>query len=110
SPAGTAAIYRRYKINCVHRHHNPVLSDEENVKLYGKCSSLHGHEYIIEVGLSGPLNEAGLVIPRPEMDFEVQTKLVKPYDKTFLNDKVGNTSGEIIAQHFYRVLRDNFSK
>jgi len=95
---------KSYKINCVHRHHNPDLSLDENKNLYGKCSAIHGHEYTIEVSLSGPLNEYGQVLNYDEFDQIVEQQLITPYHKTYLNDKMGNTSGELISELFYKDL------
>ncbi len=92
-----------YQIHCVHRHHNPDLSMEENQQLYHKCSAMHGHSYKIEVVVERPL-EQGLVIARGEIDKIVNEKLVEPLNGTLLNDYLGNTSGEIIAQQFYEIL------
>lgn len=102
---GAVAVFRRYILNCVHRHHNPNLTGQENAELYGKCSELHGHEYAIEVGLSGSLSKSGLVWPRPKIENLVSSTILQPFDKTYLNEKIGNTSGEIIAQHFYTLLK-----
>lgn len=94
-----------YKLQCLHRHHNPELSKQENQELFGKCSGLHGHEYSLEVGVAGRVDErTGLVATRHDLDQWVETAILKPFDKTFLNDHLGNTSGEIIVLEFYRLL------
>lgn len=92
-----------YQIHCVHRHHNPDLSMEQNQKLYHKCSAMHGHSYKIEVVIARPLQK-GVVIAQQELDQIVNEKLVEPLNGTLLNDRLGNTSGEIIAQKFYEIL------
>lgn len=96
-------LTRVYQIQCVHRHHNPDLSIEENAQLYHKCSAMHGHSYKIEVVVEKPL-ERGLVFARGELDKIVNEKLVIPFNGTLLNDHLGNTSGEIIAQKFFALL------
>lgn len=103
------SLTRRYKLNALHRHYDSALSEEKNKNLYGKCFSLHGHEYIVEVTLSKFLNtQTGLLLPYSEMDFKIKKNLLDPYDKSFLNEHLGNTSGEIIVYQFYKVLRKNF--
>ena len=97
-------VTKSYKINCVHRHHNPDLTQLENKKLYGKCSAIHDHEYTVEVSLCGSLNEDGQVIGLDEVDKIVNQNLVKPFHKTYLNDEMGNTSGELISELFYKRL------
>jgi len=52
-------VTRRLMFNAAHRVHNPALSDEENVRLFGKCNNpnWHGHNYILDVSVSGPVDD-----------------------------------------------------
>jgi 6-pyruvoyltetrahydropterin/6-carboxytetrahydropterin synthase len=45
--------------SAAHRLHSPVLSEEENVQLYGKCNNPlgHGHRYLTEATIGGPFDE-----------------------------------------------------
>uniref|UniRef100_A0A914X7Y6 6-pyruvoyl tetrahydrobiopterin synthase n=1 Tax=Plectus sambesii TaxID=2011161 RepID=A0A914X7Y6_9BILA len=50
--------------SAAHRLHNPNLSSEKNVEIFGKCNNLkgHGHNYRVEVVLKGPVHpESGMV-------------------------------------------------
>src|SRR6202030_1851272 len=51
---------RRYRFAAAHRLHSPALSDEENVRLYGKCNNPlgHGHNYMVEICVSGDVDPA----------------------------------------------------
>ena len=44
--------------NAGHRVHNPALSDEENVRLFGKCNNPngHGHNYTLDVSVRGAVD------------------------------------------------------
>jgi len=52
-------VTRRLMFNAAHRVHNPALSDEENVRLFGKCNNPngHGHNYTLDVSVRGPIDE-----------------------------------------------------
>ena len=52
-------VTRRLMFNAAHRVHNPALSDEENVRLFGKCNNAnwHGHNYTLDVSVRGPIDE-----------------------------------------------------
>ncbi|MBC7894414.1 MAG: 6-carboxytetrahydropterin synthase [Cytophagaceae bacterium] len=52
-------ITRRLRFNAAHRIHNPVMSDEENARVYGKCNNPngHGHNYTLDVSVTGPIDE-----------------------------------------------------
>ena len=58
-------VVRRMQFNAAHRVHNPALSDEENVALFGKCNNpnWHGHNYTLDVSVRGEVDErTGYVI------------------------------------------------
>ncbi len=106
-----ALITRKISISCLHRHHNPDLSPEENEKLYYKCSRMHGHEYKLEVTLKGKIDpQSGMVFPRPELEEILEEKIVKVFHGSYLNEHVGNTSGEIILQFFENQLKNEFAQ
>lgn len=97
------------KINCVHRHWKPELNEKENLKLYGKCSGIHGHEYKIDICLIGDVDkDTGLIINRKSFNEVLQKQIVRPLHGTFLNDHLGNTSGEKIALYVYKKLKEHF--
>ena len=67
-------LTRRYLFCASHRLHSPALSDEANREVYGKCSHPygHGHNYFLEVTLSGPIApETGMLCDLGELDAPV---------------------------------------
>jgi 6-pyruvoyltetrahydropterin/6-carboxytetrahydropterin synthase len=52
-------VTRRLMFNAAHRVHNPALSDDENVRLFGKCNNpnWHGHNYTLDVSVKGAIDE-----------------------------------------------------
>ena len=56
---------RRYHFSASHRLHVEALSEEENRATFGKCNNPfgHGHNYVVEVMLSGPVDAVtGMVV------------------------------------------------
>ncbi len=53
-----AHLSRRYHFAASHRLHVDALSPERNREIFGKCNNPfgHGHNYIVEVTLSGPVD------------------------------------------------------
>ena len=47
----TVTITRRVHFSAAHRLHDPALSDEENLRVFGLCSNpnYHGHNYELDV-------------------------------------------------------------
>ena len=53
-------LTRRYRFAASHRLHSAQLGEEENKRVYGKCNNPygHGHNYVVEVAVSGPVDPA----------------------------------------------------
>jgi 6-pyruvoyltetrahydropterin/6-carboxytetrahydropterin synthase len=66
----TMRLTRRYRFAASHRLYTPALSEAENRKLYGKCANPfgHGHDYVLDVTVEGPVDEHGHVVDRMALD------------------------------------------
>ncbi len=82
------AITRLLRFNAAHRVHNPALSDEENVRLFGKCNNpnWHGHNYTLEITVEGEVDpRTGYVIDLAELKRIGERELVDLMDHKNLN-------------------------
>ncbi len=82
---------RRYHFAASHRLHNLALSAEENDRLYGKCNNPygHGHNYVLEVLLSGKIDPAtGMIANLADLDGFVEREVLGPFDHKSLNEDV----------------------
>ncbi len=56
----------------------------------GKCKNLHGHSYILEVTVTGPIQtsgpEADMVMDFAQISAIVEREIVSQWDHQFLND------------------------
>jgi 6-pyruvoyltetrahydropterin/6-carboxytetrahydropterin synthase len=75
-------LTRRETFAAAHRLFKPELSDEENFKLFGKCSNpnWHGHNYTLEVTVAGEIN--------PDTGFVIDIKKLKELMHEFVISKV----------------------
>jgi 6-pyruvoyltetrahydropterin/6-carboxytetrahydropterin synthase len=71
----------------------------------GKCRSLHGHTYRIEVTVVGQLDERGVVMDFAELDEVVDREVLDVYDHTLLNNLIPNPTAEHVAAEIYARLR-----
>ncbi len=107
------AIYRKEHFNAAHRLHNPLLSAEENQRLFGKCNNpnYHGHNYELIVKVTGTVNEVtGYVIDTKQLSDMVRTHITEEMDHKNLNLDVAvlngiNPTTENVAIAIYNVLR-----
>jgi 6-pyruvoyltetrahydropterin/6-carboxytetrahydropterin synthase len=105
-------VTRRLTFNAAHRVHNPALSDAENQSLFGKCNNpnWHGHNYVLEVSVTGPVDEkTGYVMDLGALKRVVQDEVVGKMDHRNLNLEVDfmqgiNPTTENIIVACWRVL------
>lgn len=71
----------------------------------GKCKTLHGHSYKLEVSVSGNLNENGVIIDFGDLKKIVNEIILEIYDHKNLNDYFKNPTAEIMAQTFFGNLQ-----
>jgi 6-pyruvoyltetrahydropterin/6-carboxytetrahydropterin synthase len=90
-------LTRRYRFCASHRLHTGKLTDEQNRELFGKCNNPygHGHNYILEVSVSGPLDEAGRVARVHTLDQVVTDSVLRDFDHKDLNSQVADFASEI---------------
>ncbi len=97
-----AFIYltRRERFNAAHRMYNPSLSDEENLKVYGKCSNplWHGHNYELFVTIKGEVNnDIGYLINLSQLSDVIKKTIIDKVDHRNLNLEVDFLHGKIIS-------------
>ncbi len=70
-----------------HRLHSEKLTAEENRATFGKCNNPHGHghNYFLEVTVSGPVDKNGMVCDLAELDRFIHDQVVERYDLQHLN-------------------------
>ena len=84
-------LTRRYRFAASHRLHSALLGGEENRRVYGKCNNPygHGHNYVVEVAVSGPVDPAtGMIANLSELDAFVEREVIEPFDHTYLNKEI----------------------
>lgn len=74
-------------------------------KYHGKCEQLHGHNYRLQVTVTGPLNADDLVVDFVELKATVKKKVTDHLDHTNLNDQFPNPTCELVAQWIFQQLK-----
>jgi 6-pyruvoyltetrahydropterin/6-carboxytetrahydropterin synthase len=82
---------RRYRFAASHRLHTDRLSEEENVRVFGKCANPfgHGHNYVLEVSVSGDVDPAtGMNANLADLDGFVRREVLDEFDHHSMNEDV----------------------
>lgn len=98
-------VTRVYEFAASHRLSVPQLSEDENRKLFGKCTNPHGHghNYVLEVTVTGPQDPVtGFVCDLDKLDAIVEKEIVDRYDHHNLDLDIPelsgqNTTSEVVA-------------
>ncbi|XP_067421612.1 6-pyruvoyl tetrahydrobiopterin synthase [Emydura macquarii macquarii] len=91
APARTARVSRCLSFSACHRLHSKSLSDEENLKLFGKCNNPngHGHNYKVVVTVRGEIDPtSGMVINLTDLKEYMQEAIMEPLDHKNLDKDV----------------------
>ena len=97
------SITRTYRFSAAHRLHTPQLSDDVNLKIFGKCNNPngHGHNYTVMVTVEEVQDLTGL-------DQFVQERVVERFDHQHLNYDPAfqslTTTGENLARLIWELL------
>ncbi len=116
--AGVVYITRRETFAAAHRLFKPELSDEENLKLFGKCSNpnWHGHNYTLEVIVAGEVDaDTGFVMDLKDLKEIVRKNVITKVDHKnlnldtdFMKGKIPTSENIVIA--IWNELKDKITK
>jgi len=104
------ALTRIYHFSAGHRLESPHLGPAENASVYGQCHRPHGHNYYVEVTVSGsPDPVTGMAADLGALDRTVAEALLARVDHQDLSTTVPElagviTTGESLARAFWTML------
>src|SRR5438874_5058658 len=84
-------LTRKAEFAASHYYHNPEFTQEENQRVFGKCSNLngHGHNYTLEVTVKGEVNpKTGFVVDLKDLKEIMNREVVDAMDHRHLNKEV----------------------
>lgn len=103
-------IARKFFFSAAHNYWREELSEEENKKLYGGATQVHGHDYTVTCTLEGPIDPiSGLVVNLVDVD-KILKEVLGPLDQRPLNESLPEfqsqvPSAENLALYFFERLK-----
>ena len=74
-------ITKQYKFCAAHRYWNVAWSQEENKKIFGKDIFIHGHNYLLDITVTGPIDESsGFIINLRELNQLINEHVIDVLD------------------------------
>lgn len=75
------------------------------LKYNGPCANLHGHTYKLQVILSGPVLENGMVFDFVDLKKIVTEKVISKLDHKFINKVIKQSTAENIVIWIWKQLK-----
>lgn len=88
------SVFRKAHFNAAHRLNNPNWSAEKNKEVFGLCNNdnYHGHNYDIEVCISGEIDE--------ETGYLIDLKIVKDIIKNDIENRFDHKNLNLDTEEF----------
>jgi 6-pyruvoyltetrahydropterin/6-carboxytetrahydropterin synthase len=107
------SVVRKEHFNAAHRLFNSYWSDEKNDEVFGLCNNpnYHGHNYTMEVKVSGEINsDTGYVVDLKWLSDVIKAEVLDRFDHKNLNldteeFKNLNPTAENIVVVIYRLIK-----
>jgi len=106
-------LTRCYRFPAAHVLASTALSDAENQRIFGKCANPagHGHNYGVEISVSGPIDEqTGKIIPDELLDSIFDDTVSARYSHRMLNELPEFERLVPTAENILVVLHDALSE
>ena len=74
-------ITKQFKFCAAHKYWNENWSDEKNIQIFADDVRIHGHNYQLDVTISGqPCKESGFILNLSDLKEVVEDKVIKILD------------------------------
>ena len=82
-------LTKQYKFCAAHRYWNDNWSDEENKNIFGKDIYIHGHNYLLDVTISGPINvDSGFIMNLKTLNDLIHNKIINIFDHSQIDKDI----------------------
>jgi len=93
-------LTRRERFSAAHRMYRQDWTDEENQKMFGKCSNpnWHGHNYTLYVTVKGEVNpDTGFLVNLKDLSTLIEKRVIEKLDHRNINLEVDFMSGKLAS-------------
>jgi 6-pyruvoyltetrahydropterin/6-carboxytetrahydropterin synthase len=100
------SVTRRYRFPAAHVLRRADFSEDENRRVYGQCANPngHGHDYTVEVTVTGELDPAtGRIVEPARFDGLVERTLLRRFSHRLLNQDPAFAGEVPTAENIARV-------
>jgi len=82
-------ITKQFKFCAAHKYWNDSWDKEQNYKVFGDDIKVHGHNYILDITITGPINQAsGFIYDIQDLKEIVNTNVIKILDHSQIQEEI----------------------
>ncbi|MDP6169021.1 MAG: 6-carboxytetrahydropterin synthase [Candidatus Marinimicrobia bacterium] len=82
-------ITKKYHFCASHKYGNDHWSDEKNFEVFGKDYNTHGHNYVLEVSVSGPIDpDTGWLVDLQKLKKIIRSKVIDILDHSQIEQDI----------------------
>ena len=82
-------ITKKYHFSASHKYGNADWSEEKNLEVFGKDYNTHGHNYILEVSVTGPIDQgSGWLVDLKKLGQIVKKYVVNVLDHSQIEEDI----------------------
>ena len=82
-------ITKKYHFCASHKYGNDSWSEKKNIEVFGKDYNTHGHNYILEVSVTGPIDSgSGWLVDLQKLNKLVNKKVVNVLDHSQIEEDI----------------------
>jgi len=88
-------ITKKYHFCASHKYGNSNWSEEKNYEVFGKDYNNHGHNYILEVSVTGPIDpDSGWLVDLQKLNILVRSRIVAVMDHSQIEKDINWFKGK----------------
>ena len=88
-------ITKKYHFCASHKYGNSNWSEEKNYEVFGKDYNNHGHNYILEVSVTGPIDpDSGWLVDLQKLNVLVRSRIVDVMDHSQIEKDINWFKGK----------------
>ena len=82
-------ITKQFKFCAAHKYWNDAWDKDQNYKVFGDDIKVHGHNYILDITITGPINQdSGFIFDIQELKNIVNKKVINILDHSQIQEDV----------------------
>ena len=80
---------KQYKFCAAHRYWNDKWTEEKNIEIFQNDVKLHGHNYQLDITVSGPIDDnSGFIINIKDLNALVNIHIIKIFDHSRIEEDI----------------------